>query len=57
MTGGPDELLTTGEVAVLLGSSRQHVVDLWERGLLPYVRVGTHRRVRRADVEAVLRPG
>jgi len=56
MTVGPDELLTTGEVAALLRSSRQHVVDLCERGLLPYVRVGTHRRVWRADVEAVLRP-
>jgi excisionase family DNA binding protein len=56
MTGGPDELLTTGEAAVLLRSSRQHVVDLCERGLLPYVKAGTHRRVRRADVEAVLRP-
>jgi excisionase family DNA binding protein len=50
------ELLTTGEVAVLLRSSRQHVVDMCERGLLPYVKVGTHRRLRRADVEAVLRP-
>jgi excisionase family DNA binding protein len=50
------ELLTTGEAAVLLGSSRQHVVDLCKRGLLPYVKAGTHRRLRRADVEAVLRP-
>jgi excisionase family DNA binding protein len=50
------ELLTTGEAALLLRSSRQHVVDLCERGLLPYVRVGTHRRLRRADLEAVLRP-
>jgi excisionase family DNA binding protein len=56
MTGSLDELLTTGEAAVLLRSSRQHVVDLCERGLLPYVKAGTHRRVRRADVEAVLRP-
>jgi len=56
MTVSPDELLATGEVAALLRSSRQHVVDLCERGLLPYVRVGTHRRVWRADVEAVLRP-
>jgi len=54
--GDSDELLTTGQVAVLLGSSRQHVVDLCERGLLPYVRVGSHRRVRRVDVEAMLRP-
>jgi excisionase family DNA binding protein len=50
------ELLTTGEAAVLLGSSRQHVVDLCERGLLPYVKVGAHRRISRADVQAVLRP-
>ena len=56
MTGSPDELLTTGEVAALFRSSRQHVVDLCERGLLPYIRVGTHRRVRCADVEAILRP-
>ena len=50
------ELLTTGEAAVLLGSSRQHVVDMCDQGLLPYVWVGAHRRLRRADVEAVLRP-
>ena len=47
-----DELLTTGEAAVLLGSSRQHIVNLCEAGDLPYVRVGTHRRIRRADLEA-----
>ena len=50
-----DELLTTGEAAKLLNSSRQHVVDLCERGELPFTTVGTHRRVRRADVELVLR--
>jgi excisionase family DNA binding protein len=56
VTIGTGELLTTGEAAVLLGSSRQHVVDLCERGLLPYVKAGTHRRLRRADVETMLRP-
>jgi excisionase family DNA binding protein len=50
------DLLTTSEAAVLLRSSRQHVVDICERGLLPYVKVGAHRRLRRADVEAILRP-
>ena len=50
------DLLTTGEAATLLGSSRQHVVDLCERGALPCIRVGTHRRVRRRDVEAMLHP-
>jgi excisionase family DNA binding protein len=53
-TGG--YLLTTGEVAILLRASRAHVVDLCLRGLLPYVRVGAQRRIRRADVEAFIQP-
>jgi excisionase family DNA binding protein len=48
-----DELLTTGEAARILDASRQHVVDLCERGDLPFVTTGSHRRVRRADVESV----
>ena len=56
MIADTHELLTTGEAAVLLKSSRHHVVDLCQRGLLPYVRVGPHRRVRRQDVEALLQP-
>ena len=48
-----EELLTTGEAAQILNSSRQHVVDLCNRGDLPYVTVGTHRRIRRSDVEAL----
>ena len=47
------ELLTTGEAARILSTSRQHVVDLCERGDLPFVTTGTHRRVRRADVDAL----
>jgi excisionase family DNA binding protein len=54
VTGGHDELLTTGATAALLGSSRQHVVDLCERGMLPYIKAGSHRRIRRGDVEALL---
>jgi excisionase family DNA binding protein len=54
---GEDELVTTGEAARLLGSSRQHVVDLCDRGLLPCASVGTHRRVRRGDVVAFQRGG
>lgn len=49
----PEELLTTGEAAAVLNSSRQHVVDLCERGELPYTTVGRHRRVRRGDVDAL----
>ncbi|GAA4629208.1 MULTISPECIES: helix-turn-helix domain-containing protein [Cellulomonas] len=48
-----DTLLTTGEVAKLLGVSRQHVVDLCDRGDLEYVTTGSHRRIRRAEVERV----
>lgn len=50
-TTDPEELLTTGQAAQLLGSSRQHVVDLCESGDLPHLTVGTHRRLRREDVE------
>lgn len=50
------EFLTTGQAADLLGSSRQQVVNLCERGDLPFVRVGAHRRVKREDVEALLHP-
>lgn len=51
ITGPEDELLSTGEVARLLGTSRQHVVNLCDAGLLPYALVGRHRRIRRSDVE------
>lgn len=53
----PESLLTTGEVAQLLGSSRQHVVDLCERGVLPCESVGTHRRIRAVDAYALQRSG
>lgn len=49
----PEELLTTGEAARILNTSRQHVVDLCDRGDLPFVTTGAHRRIRRADVEAL----
>src|ERR1700693_4005084 len=48
-----DELLTTGEAAQLLGTSRQHVVDLCKAGDIPYSVVGKHRRLSRHDVEAL----
>lgn len=48
-----DDLLTTGEAAKILSSSRQHVVNLCKAGDLPFVTIGTHRRVRRRDVEAL----
>jgi excisionase family DNA binding protein len=48
-----EEPLTTGEAATLLNSSRQHVVDLCDRGELPFTTIGKHRRVLRSDVEAI----
>jgi excisionase family DNA binding protein len=49
--------LTTTAAAALLHCSRQHVVDLCDNGTLPFVRAGTHRRIRRDDVERrLLRP-
>jgi excisionase family DNA binding protein len=54
----PVRLLSTGQAASLLGSSRQHVVDLCESGQLAYVRVGKHRRIERDTIDAFLRvPG
>lgn len=50
MARGDDDLLTTGEAARLLGSSRQHVVDLCTSGRLPFQVTGTHRRIRRSDL-------
>jgi excisionase family DNA binding protein len=48
-----DELLTTGQAAAILGTTARHVVNLCLRGELPYTLAGTHRRLRRADVEAL----
>jgi excisionase family DNA binding protein len=50
------DLIRTGEAALLLGCSRQHVVDLCNQGKLPVAREGgTHRYLRKADVLALIR--
>lgn len=49
------ELVSTGEAARLLGVSRQHIVDLCDRGALACKRAPVHRRVPREAVEAMRR--
>jgi excisionase family DNA binding protein len=47
------DLIRTGEAAAILGSSRQHVVDLCDQGLLSFERNPTQRRLRRNEVETL----
>ena len=49
---GRDAEMSTTEAAHALGVSRPYVVSLIERRILPAHLVGTHRRVKAADVQA-----
>jgi excisionase family DNA binding protein len=42
--------LTTVEAASLLGVSRQFLINLLEKGGIPYHKVGTHRRIYAQDL-------
>lgn len=52
--GGLSQRLTTTEAAALLGMSRTHLVKLLEEGAMQSYRVGSHRRIDRAEVEHFL---
>lgn len=50
--GTMDEvMLKTGEVAEMLGVSRQHVVNLANRGVMRSTKVGAHRRIPLSEVQ------
>ncbi|GAA1681686.1 transcriptional regulator [Citricoccus zhacaiensis] len=51
-----DDWLSTGSAAEILGVSRQHIVDLCDRGDLPSIKVGTHRRIRRDSLARLIAP-
>lgn len=42
--------LTTVEAAKILGMSRQYLIQLLEKGEIPFTKVGTHRRLLVRDV-------
>lgn len=45
-------LLTTMEASKMLGMSRQFLVNLLEKGEIPFIKVGTHRRIYARDLLA-----
>lgn len=48
------DMLRTGDVARSLGVSRQHVVDLCDRGEVTFTFVGKHRRIPSSEVARLL---
>lgn len=47
----PTDLLTTTQAAEIIGCSRQHVVNLCNRGEIPFTMVGRHRRISRRNLD------
>ncbi|WP_298589707.1 helix-turn-helix domain-containing protein [uncultured Kocuria sp.] len=51
---GSEELLTTSQAAALAGISHTYLRNLTSEGVLPVQYRGSHRRIRRSDVQAWL---
>ena len=47
-----NKALTTQEAADILNISRPYLIKLLEKGVLSYIKVGTHRRVQFGDIMA-----
>lgn len=50
-----DTEVSPNDAAKLLKMSRPHLLTFMERGLLPYHRVGTHRRIAMSDLLTFMR--
>lgn len=46
-----DELLTVGEVAGELKIAKPTISGYIHRGILPYIKIGRHVRIKRSDLE------
>lgn len=49
-----DGLLTVNEAAGYLALSRSKVYELMNGGVIPWVKIGANRRIRAADVRALI---